>query len=97
MERYIYNQENSLWYELHGDVYLPSISSTEDNALTIGKWGKRYLSYIREHKRMQYTNLISWAYRLSLCLDALPFPVPGRPESVQAYRFWGDLRTDRGF
>ena len=59
MERYIYNQENGLWYELHGDVYLPCISSTEDNALTIGKWGRQYITYIREHKRVLYTNLLT--------------------------------------
>ena len=59
MERYIYNQENSLWYELHGDVYLPCISPAEDNVRTIGKWGRLYLAYIREHKRVLYTNLLT--------------------------------------
>ena len=59
MERYIYNRENGLWYVLHGDVYLPCISPTEDNAATIGKWGRQYLTYIREHKRVLYTNLLT--------------------------------------
>ena len=59
MERYIYNQENSLWYELHGDVYLPCISPAEDNAAAIGKWGRLYLAHIREYKRMLYTNLLT--------------------------------------
>jgi len=59
MERYMHNQENSLWYELHGDVYLPCISSAEDNITEIGKWGRLYLTYIREHKRVQYTNLLT--------------------------------------
>ena len=59
MERYIYNQENGLWYELHGDVYLPCISPAEDNVPTIGKWGRLYLAYIREHKRVLYTNLLT--------------------------------------
>ena len=59
MERYMYSQENGLWYELHGEVYLPCISPTEDNAATIGKWGRQYLTYIREHKRVLYTNLLT--------------------------------------
>lgn len=58
MERYIYNRENRLWYELHGDVYLPCISPAED-ITEIGKWGRHYLSYIREHKRVLYTNLLT--------------------------------------
>ena len=59
MERYIYNQENSLWYELHGDVYLSCISPAEDNITEIGKWGRLYLTYIREYKRVLYTNLLT--------------------------------------
>ena len=59
MERYIYNQENSLWYELHGEVYLPCISPAEDNASAIGKWGRQYLTHIREHRRVLYTNLLT--------------------------------------
>lgn len=59
MERYIYNQENNLWYELHGDVYLLCIRAAEDNAPKIGKWGRQYLTYIREHKHVLYTNLLT--------------------------------------
>lgn len=59
MKQYFYNQENSLWYELYGDVYLPCISPAEDNEPTIGKWGRQYLTYIREHKRVCYINLLT--------------------------------------
>lgn len=59
MKQYIYNRENSLWYELHGDVYLPCISPAEDCTAMIGKWGRQHLSYIREHKRVLYTNLLT--------------------------------------
>ena len=59
MKQYFYNQENRLWYELHGDVYLPCIRPAEDNTTTIGKWGRQYLTYIREHKRVLYTNLLT--------------------------------------
>ena len=59
MEQYIYDQENGLWYKLCGDVYLPCISPAEDNTATIGKWGRQYLAYIREHKRVLYINLLT--------------------------------------
>lgn len=59
MEQYIYNQDNNLWYELCGDVYLPCISPAEDNITEIGKWGRLYLTYIREYKRVLYTNLLT--------------------------------------
>ncbi|MCD8103924.1 MAG: TnpV protein, partial [Lachnospiraceae bacterium] len=26
MERYIYDENNGLWYELHGDYYLPCLA-----------------------------------------------------------------------
>lgn len=59
MERYIYNRENGLWYELHGEVYLPCISPAEDDVTEIGKWGRQYLTYVREHKRVLYINLLT--------------------------------------
>ena len=30
MDRYIYDESNGLWYELHGDVYLPIIEPPSD-------------------------------------------------------------------
>ena len=59
MERYIYNQENSLWYERCGDVYFPCITPAADNSPIIGKWGRQYLVHIREHKRVTYINLLT--------------------------------------
>ena len=55
MEQYIYDENNSLWYELHGDYYLPCFKLPETN---IGIWGERYLTYIREHKKLLYTKLM---------------------------------------
>jgi len=30
MDRYIYDESNGLWYELHGEVYLPIIEPPSD-------------------------------------------------------------------
>ena len=30
MEKYIYNEQNGLWYELQGDYYLPCLKLPEE-------------------------------------------------------------------
>ncbi|MCI3006536.1 TnpV protein [[Clostridium] innocuum] len=36
MEKYIYDNNNGLWYELHGDYYLPCLVIPEEEIYTIG-------------------------------------------------------------
>lgn len=55
MEQYIYDKSNGLWYERNGDYYLPCLRLPETN---IGIWGERYLTYIREHKKLLHTKLM---------------------------------------
>ena len=55
MEQYIYDKDNGLWYERDGDYYIPCLKLPEIN---IGIWGERYLTYIREHKKLLYTKLM---------------------------------------
>ena len=55
MEQYIYDEINGLWYERDGDYYIPCLKLPEIN---IGIWGERYLTYIREHKKLLHTKLI---------------------------------------
>ena len=60
MEKYIYNEQNGLWYELQGDYYIPCLElPTEKEERYIGVWGQRHLRYIREHKKVFYTNLLT--------------------------------------
>lgn len=56
MERYKYDVGNGLWYELHGDYYIPCL--TVPNAPQVGIWGQRHLRYIREHKQSFYSALL---------------------------------------
>ena len=54
MEQYIYDESNGLWYERDGDYYIPCLRLPE---IDIGVWGERYLTYIREHKKLLHTKL----------------------------------------
>ena len=58
MDRYIYDESNGLWYELHGDYYLPCDTPTFQ-AKNIGVWGQRYLCFIKEHRKAIFANLLS--------------------------------------
>ena len=59
MDKYIYDNSNGLWYELQGDYYIPClVLPTEKEERHIGIWGHRYLWYIREHKKVLYTDLL---------------------------------------
>ena len=58
MEKYIYDNSNGLWYELHGEYYLPCLVIPEEEAHTIGIWGKKHQQYLREHRPIIYTDLV---------------------------------------
>lgn len=58
MEKYIYDNSNGLWYELHGDYYLPCLVIPEKEIHTIGIWGRKHQQYLREHRSMVYTDLV---------------------------------------
>ena len=58
MKKYIYDNSNGLWYELHGDYYLPCLVIPEEEVHTIGIWGRKHQQYLREHRPMLYNDLI---------------------------------------
>ena len=43
MEKYIYNEQNGLWYELQGDYYIPCLVLDEEDTKPIGMWGRKRL------------------------------------------------------
>lgn len=57
MEKYIYDNSNSLWYELQGDYYIPCLVLTDTEERPIGIWGRKHLKYIKEHRPVLYTDL----------------------------------------
>ena len=58
MEKYIYNEQNGLWYELQGDYYIPCLVLDEEDTQPIGMWGRKYLRYIKEHCPVLHTTLL---------------------------------------
>ena len=57
MEKYIYDNNNGLWYELQGDYYIPCLVLEED-LQPIGMWGRKHLRYIKEHRPVLHTTLL---------------------------------------
>lgn len=46
-------------YTLQGDYYLPDLALPPEETQPIGIWGQRHLRYIRQHKRLLYSNLLT--------------------------------------
>ena len=58
MKKYITDEKNGLDYTLVGNVYLPNLIST-DTDYEIGMWGQRHLRYIKQHRKVFYTSLLT--------------------------------------
>ena len=58
MEKYIYDNSNGLWYELHGDYYLPCLAIPEEEVHTIGILGRKHQQYLRKHRPIIYSDLV---------------------------------------
>ncbi len=58
MDKYIYDENNGLWYELQGDYYIPCLTIPEEEQRPIGIWGQRHLRYIREYRKGLYNSLL---------------------------------------
>ncbi len=60
MDKYIYDERNRLWYELQGDYYIPCLElPTKKEQQPIGLWGQRHLRYLKEHRKVLYTDLLT--------------------------------------
>lgn len=59
MEKYIYDKNNGLWYELHGDYYIPCLTVPSQEERSIGIWGQRHLRYIKAERKALYTELLT--------------------------------------
>ena len=60
MEKYIYDENNGLWYELQGDYYIPClVLPAEKENKPIGLCGQRPKRYLQEHRKATYTMLLT--------------------------------------
>ena len=58
MDKYIYDEKNGLWYELQGDYYLPCLKLPKEESRHIGVWGQRHLRYLKQHRKVLYSELL---------------------------------------
>ena len=58
MNKTFSDKNNGLDYTLVGEVYLPNLISTE-TTYEIGHWGQRHLRYIKQHRKVFYTSLLT--------------------------------------
>lgn len=56
MEKYIYNKQTGLHYELVGDYYYPCLMVPKTPC--IGIWGMRRLQYLKEQNKVLYQTLL---------------------------------------
>lgn len=59
MEKHITNEKTGISYTLHGDYYLPDLALPPEEKQPIGIWGQQHLQYIRRHKQVVYTILLT--------------------------------------
>ena len=59
MDKYIYDEKNGLWYELQGDYYIPClVLPDEEESRHIGVWEQRHLRYLKQHRKVLYSELL---------------------------------------
>ena len=59
MNKRIYNEHTGISYTLQGDYYLPDLTLPKQEDKPIGLWGQRHLRYIKQHRKILYTNLLT--------------------------------------
>ena len=57
MEKFITDERTGLRYELVGDYYLIA-GEDEPEGRPIGVWGKRHLRYLKQHRKVLYSELL---------------------------------------
>lgn len=60
MKQHYIDEKTGIGYTLQGDYYLPNLTlPDEKDNKPVGIWGQRHLRYIRQYKRILYTNLLT--------------------------------------
>lgn len=54
----IYDEKNGLYYTKIGDYYYPNIVVEDTEKVTLGKYGRARLRYLKEHKKVLYNELL---------------------------------------
>lgn len=57
MKQFLYDEKRNIWYERVDDVYLPCLLAIPEQP--IGIWAQRRERYLKNHRRVTYTNLLT--------------------------------------
>ncbi len=58
MEKSLFEQNGGTYRQV-GDYFLPNITLPEEKTQPIGIWGQRHLRYLKQHRKVLYTNLLT--------------------------------------
>lgn len=70
MDKYIYDENNRLWYERKGDYYIPCLTlPSEKENKPVGLWGQRHQTYLKHYKKALYISLLTSGKLNSYLID----------------------------
>lgn len=58
MKKHIVNEATGISYTLVGDYYIPDLKLPETKKQPIGIWGRKRLTYLKEHKTILFNQLV---------------------------------------
>jgi len=58
MDKYIFNENNGLWYELVGDYYFPCLTVPTEEEQPVSVWGQRHKRYLKDYRPALYDALL---------------------------------------
>ncbi len=58
MEKSLFEQNGGTYRQV-GDYLLPNITLPKEETEPIGVWGQRHLRYLKQHRKILYTNLLT--------------------------------------
>ena len=59
MKQHYIDEKTGISYTLQGDYYLPDLALPAEKEQPIGLWGQRHLRYLKQHRKVLYTNLLT--------------------------------------
>ena len=59
MKQHFTDERTGIGYTLQGDYYLPDLKLPAEKETEIGVWGQRHLRYLKQNRKVLYTNLLT--------------------------------------
>ena len=59
MKQHFTDERTGISYTLQGDYYLPDLALSAEEQVEVGIWGQRHLRYIKQRRKVLYTNLLT--------------------------------------